>query len=139
MFLYIIQIEFEFEREDRITPTNPIDIYDNSTKLVYLDINESTMEIKSKVSSPGRYHILVKYYQPNHQRFFVNFKVDTEKSTYHGKLPIKNCPSNSGCREQIITLDGATSFDFEEGVTITITVKTILYYLLSNIFIKLIT
>lgn len=81
------------------------------------------MEIKSKVPSPGRYHILVRFYQPNHQRFFVNFKVDTDKSSYHGKFPIKNCPSNSGCRERIIPSEGAMWFDIEEGVTITITVS----------------
>lgn len=79
------------------------------------------MEIRSKVPHEGFYHILVKYYQPNHQKFAVNYKIDTGKVVYNGKLPLRNCPSNSGCRELIRPADNSMWFEIEEGVTITFT------------------
>lgn len=84
----IFQIEFEHEHDEKIAKTNPPDLYDNSTKLVYLDINESTWEIRSKVPSPGRYHIIVKFFQPNHPQFDVTYRINTDKSAYDGKLPV---------------------------------------------------
>jgi hypothetical protein len=106
-----------------VATSNPIDLYDNSTKLVYLDDSDSTVEIRSKVSSPGRYNILVKFYQPNYAQFNILYKIDADKLSYNGKLNLRNCPSNSGCRELIVQDNGVNSFDIEDNVTLTFTVN----------------
>lgn len=104
---------------------------------MYLDINESTWEIGSKVPSPGRYHIIAKFFQPNHPQFNLNYRINTDKSIYDGKLPVRNCPSNSGCRELIKQDSGYIWFDIEEGITITLTVSSGNNGSLNNILIKL--
>lgn len=122
----IFQIEFEHEHEDRIAKDDLPDVYDNATKVVYLgDGDDSTWEIRSKVPSAGRYHVIVKFFQPNHPQFNLIYRINTDKSIYDGKLPLRNCPSISGCRELIKQDNGYSWFDIEEGVTITLTVSRI--------------
>lgn len=94
-------------------------MYDNSTKLIFLNSNDSTIEIHSKVPTPGRYYIIVQFYQPNHPQFNINYKILTDKQSYDGKLPFRNCPSNSGCRQLVKQDTGLIWFDIEEGITIT--------------------
>jgi laminin, alpha 3/5 len=38
--------EFELDNEDKISEIKPINIHDNSTKLIYLDHNTAKIEIK---------------------------------------------------------------------------------------------
>lgn len=95
----------------------------NETQLIYLGPDQSTVEIKSKVPNPGRYSILIKFYQPNHAQFDILYKIDADKLAYDGKLNLRNCPSISGCRELILQSNNAKSFDLEENVTITFTVS----------------
>lgn len=121
------KIEFENEHESRVATTNPVDLFDNSTKLIYLDDTSSTIEIQLKVPSPGRYNILVKFFQPNYAKFDMVYKIDADKSTYHGKLSLRNCPSNSGCRELIVQDNGINSFDVEDNITLTFTVSSFSY------------
>lgn len=118
--------EVEADREDRIAIVNPTDLNDNSTKLVYLDINESTVEIRSKVSEPGLYHIVLQYFQPNHHQFAIDYAINGRTKS-SGKLPLKNCPSNAGCRVLIRPADNAMAFDIEENATITLTVRRLHY------------
>lgn len=89
-----------------------------------MDPNDSTVEVKAKVPQPGRYNILIKFFQPNHAQFDILYKIDADKLSYDGKVNLRNCPSNSGCRELILQNNGAKSFDLEENVTITFTVST---------------
>lgn len=117
--------EFETDREDRISTVNPTDLNDNSTKLVYLDINESTVEVRSKVPEAGAYHIVLQYFQPNHHQFSIDYAINNGRVRTTGKVPLKNCPSNAGCRVLIRPADNAVSFDIEESATITLTVRTI--------------
>ena len=91
--------------------------------MVYLDINELTWEIHSKVPSPGRYHIIVKFFQPNHPQFDLKYHINADKSVYDGKLSVRNCPSNSGCRELIQQDNGYIWFDVDENITIALTVS----------------
>lgn len=115
--------EIETDREDRITNVNPTELHDNSTKLIYLDSNESTVEIKSKVHEAGIYHIVVQYFQPNHHQFSIDYSVNNGRTTTSGKLPLRNCPSNAGCRVLVRPTDNSLWFDIEETVTITFTVS----------------
>lgn len=101
--------------------TIPSELPNNDTQLVYLGPGSSTVEVKTKVEDSGRYAILVKFYQPNHARFDILYKIDADKLSYDGKLNLRNCPSNSGCRGIILQNNGAKSFDLEENVTITLT------------------
>lgn len=97
-------------------------MYNNETKLIYLGPEHTTIEIKSQVPVSGRYNILVKYYQPNHAKFDILYKIDADKLSYDGKLNLRNCPSNSGCRAITVQNNGAKSFELEQNVTITFTV-----------------
>lgn len=65
----------------------------------------------------------MKFYQPNHAAFNILYKIDADKLSYDGKVDVRNCPSISGCRELILQNNGAESFELEENVTITFTVK----------------
>lgn len=112
--------EFESEHDDRVTGTNPSDLYDNSTKLIYLDVNDPTVTIHSKVPSAGAYHILLQYFQPNHHEFNIQYNINDDPTT-SGKLPLKNCPSNAGCRVLIRPHDNAMWFQVDENVAITFT------------------
>lgn len=111
----------EFAQFKEPTESSPVALPNNGTQLVYLGPGSSTVEVKTKVGDPGRYVILVKYNQPNHARFDILYKIDADKLSYDGKLNLRNCPSNSGCREIILQNNGAKSFDLEENVTITLT------------------
>lgn len=98
----------------------------NDTQLIFIGPEKSSIEIKSKVPNPGRYSILVKFYQPNHAAFNILYKIDADKLSYDGKVDVRNCPSISGCRELILQNNGAKSFELEENVTITFTVQILL-------------
>lgn len=43
----------------------PSTISDNNTELIYLDSEESTLDLKGKVPKPGPYVFAVHYYQPD--------------------------------------------------------------------------
>lgn len=116
------KIEFEHDHESQVSTNNPVDLFENNTKLIYLDDTSSTIEIITKVPSPGRYNILVKFFQPNYAKFDIVYKIDADKLSYNGKLNLRNCPSNSGCRELIVQDNGINSFDVEENITLTFTV-----------------
>lgn len=118
-----MQVELEAGNEERIAVNNPKDLYDNATKLIYLDNTDSTVEVRSKVPNPGQYNILVKFYQPNYSKFDIIYKIDADKLSYDGKLNLRNCPSNSGCRELLIQNTGTPIFDVEDNITVTFTVN----------------
>lgn len=98
-----------------------LNVFDNTTKLIYLNRDFSTIEIKSKVQQPGRYVVLIKFYQPDHPQFNIIYRIETERQNYDGKIAVKNCPSNSGCRQLIKQDTGYMWFDIDENFTFTIT------------------
>lgn len=114
--------KIEFESFGEVAENAPADVYGNDTRLIYLGPEKTTVEIKAKVPNSGRYNILVKFYQPNHAKFDILYKIDADKLSYDGKLNLRNCPSNSGCRAIILQGNGANSFELEENVTIIFTV-----------------
>lgn len=116
------RIEFAHDNEEKISKINPDDIFDSSTKLIYLDREQSTIELQSKVPEPGQYHVVVRFYQPNHPQFQVIYKINTDKNVYDGKLAVRNCPSSSGCRELLKHDHGNSSFSVDDKISITFTV-----------------
>lgn len=123
MPISIDQFQIEFENFQEVATENPIDVYNNDTQLIYLGPENPIVEIKTVILSPGPYTILIKFYQPNHAKFNILYKIDADKLTYEGNVKLRNCPSISGCREIFKQSNGAKSFDLEQNVTITLTVR----------------
>lgn len=118
------KIEFETDHEDRIAENKPpYAALDERVKLVYLDNkgDTSTIVIESKVGEPGRYVILVKYYQPHHPKYNVLYTLTTAKNQYSGKFDISHCPSSSGCRGVIHPTGEDWWFDIEDDFKFTLT------------------
>lgn len=117
------KIEFESDHEDRISLSKPpYALLDEKVKLIYLDNKEeSTIVIDSKVSEPGRYVVLVKYYQPHHPMYNVLYTMTAGKNQYDGKFQINHCPSSSGCRGVIRPNGDEWWFDIGDEFKFTIT------------------
>lgn len=112
------QIELEVDNEPLDIGSRPPGIYDNSTKLIYLDEETNTIDVKAKVPQPGPYVFVVQYFQPNHPEFELDVLVQNGKF-YEAKLPVPHCPSNSGCRSIVRQTDGETKFELIENFMIT--------------------
>ncbi|XP_074640335.1 laminin subunit alpha-like [Tubulanus polymorphus] len=90
------------ENKDKISnieerPPN-IDI---KAKVIKLDKDQNTIEIKSTVGRLGKYKYVLHYYQPYKPRFDVNVTVEVGDKIYHGKIKADFCPSTAGCRAVI--------------------------------------
>lgn len=114
------RIEMEADQMDRIAQETPVEIFDNSTKLIYLNKDNSSITVSSKVNLPGRYIILVKYYNPNHPRMDVHYRIETDSQNWEGKLKVAHCPSNIGCR-MMVDHHGSTVFEINGPLTVTLT------------------
>ncbi|EFN79905.1 laminin subunit alpha [Harpegnathos saltator] len=113
------KIEFEtagvLEAEYR-----PPDIYDNTTKLIYLGGNSNSVDIRAKVPQPGDYVFVMQYYQPDHPQFKLEMLVQNGKF-YEAEIPVPHCPSNSGCRSIVRQMDGGgITFQLIENVVLTL-------------------
>ncbi|SPP85142.1 laminin subunit alpha [Drosophila guanche] len=117
------KIEFETDHEDRIAVNKPpYAALDERVKLVHLDgKEEGSIVIESKVAEPGRYVILVKYYQPKHPKYQVYFTLTAAKNQYDGHFDIEHCPSSSGCRGVIRPGGEYDWFDIDDEFHFTIT------------------
>ncbi|CRK95483.1 CLUMA_CG008952, isoform A [Clunio marinus] len=114
------KIEFEAEDEERIAVENLPDIINNNTKVIYLDKDTQSFLLSSKVSEPGRYVIVIKYYQPNHPKFHILYRLETERQNYDGKFVLDHCPSSSGCRGVISQDNGYLWFDIDDNFSFTL-------------------
>jgi len=116
------KIEFEFDQEERIAQENLPEIFGNATKVIYINKDSSSVSLTSKVLEPGRYIIITKYYQPNHPRFPIIYRLETERQNYDGKFVLDHCPSSSGCRGVIKQdEDGYVWFDIDDTFTFSFT------------------
>jgi laminin, alpha 3/5 len=115
------KIEFESEQEERIAVENLPDIFSNNTKVIYLNKDSQSVLVSSKVSEPGRYVILVKYYQPNHPKFNIIYRLETDRQNYDGKFSLDHCPSSSGCRGSITPSEGYPWFEIDDSFTFSLT------------------
>ncbi|KAK3929045.1 Laminin subunit alpha [Frankliniella fusca] len=97
--------KIEPENEDDVSTVRPPMISDNTSSLIYLDYANPSVDVEGKVPGPGQYVFVVHYYQPDHPGFELDTVVQNtivQNGEHHeGKLPIRHCPSNSGCRSVI--------------------------------------
>ncbi|PBC25348.1 Laminin subunit alpha [Apis cerana cerana] len=91
------KIEFETSSTISESEKRPFGIYDNTTKLIYLDGKNTTVDIHGKVLQPGDYIFIVQYYQPDYPEYELDVLVQNGKF-YEAKMSVPHCPSNSGCR-----------------------------------------
>uniref|UniRef100_A0A1B0DIX1 Uncharacterized protein n=1 Tax=Phlebotomus papatasi TaxID=29031 RepID=A0A1B0DIX1_PHLPP len=115
------KIEFETDHEDMVSDNLSDVVFDNNTKLINLNRDLTTIEIRSKVPSPGRYVILVKFYQPYHPKFNIDYRIQVDQQTLEGKFPVRHCPSNIGCREVVKGEGDYIWFDIEDSFGLTLT------------------
>lgn len=115
------KIEFETDHENMVSDNLSDVVFDNNTKLINLNHDLSTIEIRSKVPTPGRYVILVKFYQPYHPKFNIDYRIQVDQQTLEGKFPVRHCPSNIGCREVVKGEGEYIWFDIEDSFGLTLT------------------
>ena len=115
------KIEFESEQEERVVVNLP-EFASNNTKVIYLSEKDSkTVQISSKVSEPGRYVAIVKYYQPDNPKFNIIYHLETDRQNYDGKLALDHCPSTSGCHGVLRQDNGFMWFDIDDTVAFSFT------------------
>ena len=108
--------KFEFETETNLGET-PLGIFDKTSKFIYLNGDNTMIDIHAKVPYPGPYIFVVQYYQPDYPEFELEVLVQNGKY-YEAKVPVSHCPSSSGCRSIIRQNDDETKFLLEENVSI---------------------
>lgn len=111
------KIEFESEQEEKIAIENLPQISSNSTKVIYINKEDPTFMIQSKVDDPGRYAVIVTYYQPNHPKFNAIYRIETERQNFDGKFALDHCPSTSGCRAVLRQDNGFVWFEIDDEFT----------------------
>ncbi|XP_066588247.1 laminin subunit alpha [Prorops nasuta] len=111
------KIEFETTSED--SEHLPQGIFDNTTKLIYLNEKNPMVDVHAKVPEAGDYIFVVQYYQPDHPEYALDVLVQNGKF-YEGKVKIDHCPSNSGCRSIVKQIDGSNRFHVMESFVISL-------------------
>ncbi|XP_050097931.1 laminin subunit alpha isoform X1 [Anopheles aquasalis] len=114
------KIEFETGNEHRIASDLPNDQLDNSTKLILLDKQYPDITINASLMHPNRYVIIIKYFQPDHPLYTVQYRVATLMQNYDGRLEVRHCPANSGCQEVLKQDNGNVEFDLQDNIEVTI-------------------
>ncbi|CAK9798131.1 Laminin subunit alpha [Anthophora quadrimaculata] len=112
------KIEFESSSISSEFESRPFGIYDNGTKLIYLDDKNTMVDIHAKVPQPGDYTFVVQYYQPDYPEYELDVLVQNGKF-YEAKMSVPHCPSNSGCRSVVKQADGNIRFQLIENFMIT--------------------
>ncbi|XP_017881365.1 laminin subunit alpha [Ceratina calcarata] len=112
------KIEFETSSTVPEAENRPYGIFDNNTKLIYLDDKNTMVDIHAKVVQPGDYTFVVQYYQPDYPEYELDVLVQNGKF-YEAKISVPHCPSNSGCRSVVKQADGDIRFQLIENFMIT--------------------
>ncbi|XP_029032401.2 laminin subunit alpha [Osmia bicornis bicornis] len=112
------KIEFESSSTIPQSENRPYGIYDNASKLIYLDDKNTTVDIHAKVVQPGDYTFIVQYYQPDYPEYELDVLLQNGKF-YEAKMSVPHCPSNSGCRSVVKQVDGNIRFQLIENFMIT--------------------
>ncbi|KAJ8973563.1 hypothetical protein NQ317_009587 [Molorchus minor] len=113
------KIQFEQDVNGEIGKNKPTFVLTNETTYVWLNPSETFIDLKGKVPHPGYYTFIVQYYQPNFPEFDLNITIQNGQF-YEAKVPVKHCPSESGCRAVVIELTGNNKFLFTENFMITV-------------------
>ncbi|XP_075229000.1 laminin subunit alpha [Lycorma delicatula] len=113
------RIEFESGNDAQVAKDLPSNIYDNTTKLIYLDHKDSMVDVSGKVPQSGQYVFVVHYYQPDHPDFDMDVIVQNGQF-YEANLPVPHCPSNVGCRSVVKQSNGNNRFQLTENFVLTV-------------------
>ncbi|XP_050541070.1 laminin subunit alpha [Daktulosphaira vitifoliae] len=113
------KVEFKFGNEARLAQSGPKNVNDNSSALVLVDMQDTTVDLAGKIPNPGPYVFIVHFYQPDFPTFEMSALIHNGQ-TYEAILPIKHCPSNSGCRSVIVQPNGNTEFHLTENFLLTL-------------------
>lgn len=113
------KIEFESDQEEAIVVVPESSA--NGTRSIYVNADSPTVQVSSKIHEPGNYVILVHYYQPNHPKFNIIYRVQSENQNYDGKFTLNHCPSTSGCRGIIQQNDDYAWFYLDDTFTFSFT------------------
>ncbi|KAK2708492.1 hypothetical protein QYM36_014189 [Artemia franciscana] len=106
--------EEEEELEEGEPHHLPDNIFDATTGLVYLDEGVPMVDVTGKVSSQGYYVFIAQYYQPNHPEVKLDVILQNGQF-YEAHLPLKHCPSVSGCRAVLEQANGDFKFNILES------------------------
>lgn len=115
------KIEFESDQEEKVAIENLPEFSVNGTKTIYIRNDSASVQLSSKAPEPGQYIIIVHYYQPDHPKFNIIYRVQTENQNYDGKFTLNHCPSTSGCRGVIQQNDNNVWFDIADAFTFSFT------------------
>lgn len=115
------KIEFELDQEERVAVENVPGVSSNGTKTIFINKDTQSVQINGKVHEAGRYVIIVGYFQPNHPKFNIIYRLQTDSQNYDGKFTLNHCPSTSGCRGSIQQSDGYPWFDINDAFTFSFT------------------
>ncbi|KAL7292410.1 hypothetical protein TKK_0013999 [Trichogramma kaykai] len=113
------KVELELNNQLLEVPVVPEGIYDNSSKFIYLNGRDSSVDVPAKVQQPGEYVFVIKYYQPDYPEFDIDVIVQNGK-VYEAKIPMTHCPSNAGCRSLMRQPDGNKNFQLTDNFVITL-------------------
>ncbi|KAJ8668735.1 hypothetical protein QAD02_010398 [Eretmocerus hayati] len=113
------KIELEQNNQILEVASTPHGVYDNSSKFIYLNDKDATIDVPAKVARAGVYVFVVQYYQPDFPDFNIDVLVQNGKH-YEAKVPMAHCPSNAGCRSLVRQVDGNTRFQLSENFVITL-------------------
>lgn len=142
------KIQFETDVEGEIDSHRPpIEEWDNNTAYIWLNPNEKSIDLRGKVPSPGPYTFVLHYYQPHFpgntflldvviitHLTFLEFDLEViiqNGQFYEAKVPVKHCPSQSGCRATIVQVDQNNKFSLTENFMITL--KVCIHFLIISI------
>lgn len=112
------KIEFEGSGTAIESPSRPFGIYDNTSRLICLDAENTMVDVRAKVVRPGDYTFVVQYYQPDYPEYELEVLLQNGKF-YEAKMSVPHCPSNSGCRGVVRQADGNIRFQLIENLMIT--------------------
>ncbi|XP_076046327.1 laminin subunit alpha isoform X4 [Oratosquilla oratoria] len=126
------KVEFESNLEGKMAEELPEGV-SNGTVLVYLDNNDPVVDITGQLKSAGDYVFVVHYYQPKYPDGQLDVQITNSKEKefemdvllqngffYEGHLPVRHCPSTSGCRSVITHGDGSIVFNILENFVLSI-------------------
>ncbi|XP_060535680.1 laminin subunit alpha [Cylas formicarius] len=111
-------ISFDQEIEGELGKNRPpVRIFNNET-YIWLNEGDKSIDLKGKVNTPGYYTFVLHYYQPDFPEFDLDVIIQNGQF-YEANVPVKHCPSESGCRALISQNDRNNKFNLTENFMIT--------------------
>ncbi|XP_053308878.1 laminin subunit alpha-5 isoform X2 [Spea bombifrons] len=93
----------------------------DATKLVRLQSPQSVVGYNGRVQSPGRYAIVIHYYQPSHPTFTIEVLVHGGR-VWQGSANATYCPHGYGCRSLVVSENQVVLDMSDNDLTVTVRV-----------------